>query len=223
MGEKLSDLKPLIQPVDNGYAVKSVVIPFERFVDAQVCLGPEMRSTGEVMGQGASFEEAYARAQIASGKALPVNGPVLIAASEHLVSEALSVVDVFRSHGTEVIVTSEVADSFDPMNADAEIIDLTNWRIEDIAAWMKKANVKRVVSLSPFDKLCPVQAKVRRAAVGQAIPLSMTTRDAIGVSQATMTVSKMTLQLKAIQERGVAAPQPQFAGAPAMPVGQFSI
>ncbi|PZM85327.1 MAG: carbamoyl phosphate synthase large subunit [Candidatus Melainabacteria bacterium] len=223
MGEKLSDLKPLIQPVDNGYAVKSVVIPFERFVDAQVCLGPEMRSTGEVMGQGASFEEAYARAQIASGKPLPVNGPVLIAASEHLVSEALSVVDVFRRHGTEVIVTSEVADSFDPMNADAEIIDLTNWRIEDIAAWMKKANVKRVVSLSPFDKLCPVQAKVRRAAVGQAIPLSMTTRDAIGVSQATMTVSKMSLQLKAIQERGAAAPQPQFVGAPAAPVVQLSI
>ncbi len=223
MGEKLSDLKPLIKPVEDGYAVKSVVIPFERFVDAQICLGPEMRSTGEVMGQGATFEEAYARAQIGSGKALPTSGPVLIAASELLIGEALSVLDVFRQHGKEVIVTSEVGDSFDPANADAEIVDLTNWRIEDISAWMKKANVSRVVSLSPFDKLCPVQAKVRRAAVSQSIPLCMTTRDAIAVSQASAAVSKIFLQVKSIQERGAFKSESVFPGSITAPVGQFCV
>ena len=219
MGQKLSQLKPLIRPVENGYAVKSVVIPFERFVDAQVCLGPEMRSTGEVMGQGASFAEAYARAQIGSGKALPTRGPVLVAASEHLVDEALKVVEVFRRHGKDVIVTSEVGDCIDPNDADAEIVDLTNWRLEDIAVWLKQAHVSRVVSLSPFDILCPVQAKVRRAAVGQGIPLSMTTRDAIGVSQAVEAVSKITLNLKSIQERIAPAAQVDFAKPVTMPAG----
>lgn len=219
MGQKLSELKPLIKPVDNGYAVKSVVIPFERFVDALVCLGPEMRSTGEVMGQGASFAEAYARAQIASGKALPLGGPVLVAASEQLVDEALSVVEVFRSHGKEVIISSEVADRIDPGSADAEIVDLTHWRVEDIATWMKKAKVCRVVSLSPFDILCPVQAKVRRAAVSQGIALSMTTRDAIGVSQATQAVSKRSPQLKCIQERVSAPSQVQVVAPVVLPTG----
>lgn len=209
MGQKLSELKPLIKPVEDGYAVKAVVIPFERFVDALVCLGPEMRSTGEVMGQGSTFAEAYARAQIGSGKALPTSGPVLVAASEHLVDEAISVVDAFRRNGNEMIITSEVADRIDPSSADAEIVDLTNWRVEDIATWMKKAKVCRVVSLSPFDILCPVQAKVRRAAVGQGIPLSMTTRDAIGVSQATAAVSKRKPELKCIQERTSALSQVQ--------------
>ena len=201
MGEKLSDLKLHIKPVDAGYAVKSVVIPFERFVDALVCLGPEMRSTGEVMGQGASFEEAYARAQIGSGKALPVNGAILISASEHMVKEALSVLDVFRSNGKEVYVTAEVGDSVDPARADAEIVDLAKWRLEDVSLWMKKAQISRVISLSPFDKLCPVQAKVRRAAVSQAIPLSLTTRDAIGVCQAILSIADKPLQLRSIQER----------------------
>ncbi len=219
MGQKLSDLKPLIKPVENGYAVKSVVIPFERFVDALVCLGPEMRSTGEVMGQGATFAEAYARAQIGSGKSLPTSGPVLVAASEHLVDEALSVADVFRSHGKEVIITSEVADRIDPNSADAEIIDLTNWRVEDIATWMKKAKVCRVVSLSPFDILCPVQAKVRRAAVSQGIALSMTTRDAIGVSQAAQAVSIKAIELKSIQERVSVPSQVQIVAPVVLPTG----
>jgi len=215
MGQKLSELMPLIKPVESGYSVKSVVIPFERFVDALVCLGPEMRSTGEVMGQGSSFAEAYARAQIGSGKALPAGGPVLIAASEQLVDQALSVVDAFRRLGMEVIISSEVADCLDPASVDAEIVDLTHWRGEDIATWMKKAKVCRVVSLSPFDILCPVQAKVRRAAVGQGIALSMTTRDAIGVSQAAQAVSKKSPQLRCIQER-VSAPLPVQVVSPAV-------
>lgn len=204
MGQKLEDLKPLVRPVQSGYAVKSVVIPFERFVDAQVCLGPEMRSTGEVMGQGQSFEEAYGRAQIASGRALPVGGTVLISSDQLLVPEALKVMEAFRRQGKEVVVAAEVAECIDPADADAEIVELANWRTEDIAVWMKKSGVSRVVSLSSFDILCPVQAKVRRAAVGQGIPLSMTTRDAIAVGQALATKSQM--QIRSIQERVAGAP-----------------
>lgn len=204
MGEKLSSLMPLIAPVDCGYAVKSVVIPFERFVDAQVCLGPEMRSTGEVMGQGATFAEAYGRAQIASGKALPKTGTVLVAASEHLVEEALHIADVYRRLGKEVVISSQVAENVDPSALDAEIVDFTNWRTEDIAAWMKQAEICRVVSLSPFDILCPVQAKVRRASIGQSIPVSLTTRDAIAVSQAAAIMERSDIVLQSIQERSQA-------------------
>lgn len=201
MGEKVIDLIAEIDPVNDGYCVKSVVIPFERFVDAQVCLGPEMRSTGEVMGQGQSFGEAFARAQKAAGKTLPKNGRVLISAPAHLTAEAVRVWETFRTLGLNVIVTDTVAESVEPGSIDAEIIELSSWRIKDIGDWLKQSNVERVISLSSFDRLDEIESRVRRAAVSQGIALSLTYRDALAACAGIEAIAHMNGPIKSIQEK----------------------
>ena len=64
------------------FSVKEAVFPFTKFPEADPILGPEMKSTGEVMGTGRTFGEAYAKAQAASGVTLPRSGVVLISVRE---------------------------------------------------------------------------------------------------------------------------------------------
>src|SRR5262249_46103201 len=77
-GRKLKDLGVTTQHVPPYYSVKEAVFPFTKFPEADPILGPEMKSTGEVMGTGRTFGEAYAKAQAASGVTLPRNGVCFI-------------------------------------------------------------------------------------------------------------------------------------------------
>ena len=90
-GRKLRDLKlPCIETkgvkeiaVGNFYAVKSPVFPFNKFRGVDTILGPEMRSTGEVMGIASTFGLAFAKAQLAAGQRLPLEGTVFLSVNDH--------------------------------------------------------------------------------------------------------------------------------------------
>ncbi|MGE4426898.1 MAG: carbamoyl-phosphate synthase large subunit [Solirubrobacteraceae bacterium] len=98
LGERLEDLDlpdgPGGFPRGNHVAVKEAVLPFDRFVGADATLGPEMRSTGEVMGVGPDFPTAFAKASAAAGSPLPTEGTVFISVTD---SDKRAVIDVARS------------------------------------------------------------------------------------------------------------------------------
>ena len=77
-GRKLKQLVGAVERVPGYYSVKEAVFPFAKFPEADPILGPEMKSTGEVMGTGRTFGEAYAKAQSASGVTLPRAGVAFI-------------------------------------------------------------------------------------------------------------------------------------------------
>jgi carbamoyl-phosphate synthase large subunit len=81
-GKKLIQLGHLEERVPNYFSVKEAVFPFVKFPEADPILGPEMKSTGEVMGTGRTFGEAYAKAQAASGVTLPRSGVCLLSVRE---------------------------------------------------------------------------------------------------------------------------------------------
>ena len=78
IGTKLKELGLTTERVPKFFAVKESVFPFVKFPEADPILGPEMKSTGEVMGTGRSFGEAYAKAQLASGVTIPTRGVCLL-------------------------------------------------------------------------------------------------------------------------------------------------
>ncbi|MDQ3365091.1 MAG: carbamoyl-phosphate synthase large subunit [Myxococcota bacterium] len=80
LGSTLRELGVMAAPA-RGFAVKEVVLPFRKFVGVEPLLGPEMRSTGEVMGLAPDFASAFAKSQLAAGNALPQTGTVLLSAS----------------------------------------------------------------------------------------------------------------------------------------------
>ena len=91
------------------YSVKESVFPFIKFPEADPILGPEMKSTGEVMGTGRSFGEAYAKAQAASGVALPRGGTALISVRDPDKPAAVELGHVLAGRGFEIVATGGTA------------------------------------------------------------------------------------------------------------------
>ena len=107
LGKKLTDFADLtggrvsgVLPVPQDF-VKSPVFPFNKFPGVDPALGPEMRSTGEVMGVGENFGEAFAKAQISAGTPLPDKGTVFFSVNDHHKPEAVEVARRFAAHGLQ--------------------------------------------------------------------------------------------------------------------------
>src|SRR5207248_8882188 len=89
--------------------VKSPVFPFNKFPGVDPALGPEMRSTGEVMGVGTNFGEAFLKAQISAGNPLPEKGTVFISVNDHHKPEAVEVARRFAELGFSLVATRGTA------------------------------------------------------------------------------------------------------------------
>ena len=100
-------------------SVKEVVLPFGRFQGSDVLLGPEMRSTGEVMSFGQSFPEAFAKAQMAACNPLPTSGKVLVSLADPDKREGISLVAQLSDMGFEILATRGTANALQAMGIPA--------------------------------------------------------------------------------------------------------
>ena len=113
VGATLAELRAeglLVPPVTSGHvAVKEAVLPFNRFPDADRVLGPEMRSTGEVMGIDTTFGLAFAKSQIAAGDRLPEQGTVFISLADRDKALAVEAARSFAELGFAIAATGGTA------------------------------------------------------------------------------------------------------------------
>jgi carbamoyl-phosphate synthase large subunit len=113
VGSTLADLRDegLVQPVAGGahVAVKEAVLPFDRFPDVDTVLGPEMRSTGEVMGIDRSFGLAFAKSQAAAGNRLPASGTVFLSLADRDKSVGVGLARRFVELGFALTATAGTA------------------------------------------------------------------------------------------------------------------
>ena len=111
-GKTLKELGVTEEVIPPYYSVKEVVIPFNKFLGSDPLVGPEMRSTGEVMGVGDTFEEAYAKASLGAGVSVPKSGRALISVRDSDKKRVLELAkimvdlgyDLDATHGTEIIL-----------------------------------------------------------------------------------------------------------------------
>jgi carbamoyl-phosphate synthase large subunit len=108
-GHKLKQLVGAIERVPPYFSVKEAVFPFAKFPEADPILGPEMKSTGEVMGTGRTFGEAYAKAQSASGVVLPRQGVCFISVRDRDKPPAVTLAKNLIERGFEVVATEGTA------------------------------------------------------------------------------------------------------------------
>ena len=112
VGATLAELRQeglLTEPVTGHVSVKEAVLPFNRFPGVDTLLGPEMRSTGEVMGVGSTFGLAFAKSQIAAGNRLPTGGTVFFSVADRDKAVGLDVARQFVSLGFDLAATSGTA------------------------------------------------------------------------------------------------------------------
>ena len=108
-GRTLRELGVLEERVPPYYSVKAAVFPFSKFPEADPILGPEMKSTGEVMGTGRTFGEAYAKSQTASGVTLPRTGVCLLSVRDRDKTGLVALAQRLRARGFELVATSGTA------------------------------------------------------------------------------------------------------------------
>ncbi len=108
-GRTLRAMGMLEERVPPYYSVKEAVFPFNKFPEADPILGPEMKSTGEVMGTGRTFGEAYAKSQAASGVVLPRTGVCLLSVRERDKAAAVQLAQRLRARGFELVATEGTA------------------------------------------------------------------------------------------------------------------
>ena len=175
-GRKLREFLPEFierrADLDTGsfYYVKSPVFPWNKFPGVDTVLGPEMKSTGEVMGVADNFGEAFAKAQIAAGQKLPTKGTVFISVTDHDKPQVADVARKFADMGFHIVATAGTADLIERAGMTVERVYKVKEGRPNVVDLIKGERMQLVINtphgLEPwFD-----EQAIRRAAVNARIP-----------------------------------------------------
>ncbi len=173
-GEKLADMGygTGLYPEREYVAVKVPVFSFEKLRDLDVQLGPEMKSTGEVLGLARSFDDALLKGLVAAGYKMKKSGGVLITVRDSDKNEALHVADRFRSLGFDLYATAGTANRLNKEMIPASAVRKLHEEHPNIADLLESGKIDYILSTDAHGrdpKLASV--RMRRLAVEQAIPV----------------------------------------------------
>jgi len=151
------------------YSVKESVFPFIKFPDADPILGPEMKSTGEVMGIGRTFGEAYAKAQLASGVILPRNGTALISVRDSDKPGAVELGKILINRGFEICATGGTANALSEGGVVCRRVNKVREGRPHIVDMIKNAEISLIVNTTEGKRAIKESYSVRAEAVHQKI------------------------------------------------------
>ncbi len=184
LGEALADLG-LPEDTANGHVcVKEVVLPFNRFAGADSLLGPEMRSTGEVMGVARDFPTAFAKAQAAAGAGLPAEGTVFITVADGDKPAATGLALLLDELGFKLIATRGTAQAIRKMGIPVEAINKIGEGSPHVVDWIEQGEVGLVVNTPVGTGARTDGYEIRTAAVARGIPCITTMSGAIAAARA---------------------------------------
>lgn len=173
LGESLASLGiPLgLMPPKPYVAIKAPVFSFSKLGLVEIKLGPEMKSTGEVMGIGHTYQEALYKAVVASNLGVPAKGNILITVSDRDKEEASELARGFVEAGYHIICTSGTGAYFREKGIPAEIIKKMNEKGENCEKYLKSGRVDAVINTISYGTEIEQQGyDLRRIAVELAIP-----------------------------------------------------
>ena len=163
-------------------SVKEAVLPFDRFDGADSVLGPEMRSTGEVMGIARDFPTAFAKAQAAAGSPLPADGTAFITVTDADKPGAFAVAQILHDNGFRILATRGTADAIARMGVPVQRLNKIGEGSPHVVDWIERGDVDLIVNTPTGSGARTDGWEIRRAAVTHGIPC-LTTLSA-GVSAA---------------------------------------
>ncbi|MEA2200692.1 MAG: carbamoyl-phosphate synthase large subunit [Solirubrobacteraceae bacterium] len=163
-------------------SVKEAVLPFDRFEGSDALLGPEMRSTGEVMGIARDFPTAFAKAQAAAGVPLPSDGTAFITVTDSDKAGAFAVAQILHDVGFRIVATRGTAEAIARMGVPVERLNKIGEGSPHVVDWIERGDVDLVVNTPTGSGARTDGYEIRRAAVMHGIPC-LTTLSA-GVSAA---------------------------------------
>ncbi|HEY7076833.1 MAG TPA: carbamoyl-phosphate synthase large subunit [Solirubrobacteraceae bacterium] len=208
LGERLADLG-LPEDTRNGHvAVKEAVLPFDRFAGVDALLGPEMRSTGEVMGVAHDFPAAFAKAQAAAGAELPDSGAVFLSVTDSDKSAAVGIAVQMHDLGLRIVATRGTAAAVKRMGIPVETVNKVHEGSPHVVDWIEDGDVDLVINTPTGTAARADGYEIRRAAVARGVPCITTMAGGMAAARA-MRAARLgappVLSLQELHSRGVHA------------------
>ncbi len=183
-GRKLADLAIPASPRRGYFSVKEAVFPFSKFPESDPILGPEMKSTGEVMGTGRTFGEAYAKAQSASGVTLPRKGVCLVSVRERDKPGAVLLARRLIDHGFEIVATAGTAAALEEAGVACRRVNKVREGRPHIVDMIKNNEIALVVNTTEGKRSIHESNTIRREAVHKRVAYFTTLAGAVATCEA---------------------------------------
>ncbi|HET8666404.1 MAG TPA: carbamoyl-phosphate synthase large subunit [Terriglobales bacterium] len=205
-GRKLREFMP--ENVERGtdletgasFYVKSPVFPWSKFPGVDTVLGPEMKSTGEVMGVGETFGEAFAKAQLGAGQVLPTSGHVFLSLTDRYKPYAAEMARRFVELGFSIIATRGTAKVLEREGIEVESVFKVKEGRPNVVDLMKGGRIQLIINTpSGADPFFDDKA-IRRAAITSRIPTITTLAAAKAAAEGIAALQRGTVNVRALQE-----------------------
>jgi carbamoyl-phosphate synthase large subunit len=154
------------------FNVKAPVFPFSKFPGVDVLLGPEMKSTGEVMGRGHTFSAAYAKAMAAAGMQLPLSGEVFLSVRDQDKAEILPIAQGLRELGFKLCATGSTAEFLNGYDLGVDRINKVHQGSPHCVEAIQAGRFALVINTTSDEKAIRDSFSIRRAALERKIPYS---------------------------------------------------
>jgi carbamoyl-phosphate synthase large subunit len=200
LGESLSQVKNLIpKTMPNHVAVKVPVFPFNKFKGTDPKLGPEMKSTGEVMGIDSSFAIAFAKAHIAANNKLPLKGSVFISVNDTDKEKVLPVAEHLHALGFELLATAGTARALFKANLPVKILLKKFEGSPNVEEMIRQGKISLIINTPIGEEALIDDSYIRKAALESQIPLITTIGGARALAEGIASLQKAQFQVRSLQ------------------------
>jgi carbamoyl-phosphate synthase large subunit len=199
-GRKLASIDEAVERTIDYFAVKESVLPFSKFPGADIILGPEMKSTGEVMGLDKDFGLAFAKSQEAAGNNLPRSGAVFISVRNSMRRNIIFMVKDIAAMGFKIYASEGTCRVLTSNGINAKLVQKIGEGKPDIIDLIKGGDIDLIINV-PAGRKSQLDSKpIRSAAVTQGIPYITTLEGAQAAISAMDSLERTGFSVKTIQE-----------------------
>jgi carbamoyl-phosphate synthase large subunit len=198
-GMTLRELKFTREVSRSHFAVKEAVFPFIKFPGCDTLLGPEMLSTGEVMGISDDFGIAYAKSQIAAGNSLPTSGSVFFSVKDADKKKAVDIARTLHHLGFKIIATKGTCIALIRHNIPSEFVLKRTEGRPNVLDHIINSRVDLIINTTVGRRSVTDSFYIRRTALDRQVPYVTTIRGAAAVAQAIDALKKRKLAVMPVQ------------------------
>jgi carbamoyl-phosphate synthase large subunit len=200
-GNTLESLGVTEEKIPTHIAVKEAVLPFDKFPGADTLLGPEMRSTGEVMGIDSDFGKAFAKAELGAGVRLATTGTVFVSMNDRDKQAAVEVVRDLMNLGFKIVATSGTRKVLIENGVeDVELVLKLHEGRPHVGDWIKNERIQLIINTPTGEESQTDARLIRRSALDYKLPIITTIAGAKATVAAIRSLQSAPLEVKALQD-----------------------
>ncbi len=200
IGRTLASLGLTEEKKPKHISVKEAVLPFNRFPDVDTLLGPEMKSTGEVMGADVNFGPAYVKSQLGAGQNLPLSGTVFISVQDRDKEAVLPAAKLLLDVGFAIAATRGTSAFLESRGVPNRPVNKVSLGRPHVVDAIKNLEIQFVINTGLGDEPQKDGYLIRRAALKYGVPYATTISGALAMARGIAALKKKTLTVKTIQE-----------------------